>query len=114
MPASHRRLRAREKALLFDFVLLIDDSRARLLSTCRRCSLIEPPLLWQLPAIAAETLEAAAYKSAPCMERVLVCVDDEETHGVAELPTTLSFSPAPRPPPPSLHPNFNTPTHHHT
>jgi hypothetical protein len=29
MPASHRRLRAREKALLFDFVLLIDDSRAK-------------------------------------------------------------------------------------
>jgi hypothetical protein len=52
-------LRAREKALLFDFVLLIDDSRARLLSTCWRCSLIVPPLLWQLPAIAAETLEAA-------------------------------------------------------
>jgi hypothetical protein len=58
MPASHRRLRAREKALLFDFVLLIDDSRARLLSACRRCSLIVPLLLWQLPATAAEILEA--------------------------------------------------------
>jgi hypothetical protein len=75
MPASHRRLRAREKALLFDFVLLIDDSLARLLSACRRCSLIVPLLLRQLPATAAAILEAAAYQSTflySSMERVLV------------------------------------------
>jgi hypothetical protein len=77
MPASHRRSRARDKALLFDFVLLIDDSRARLLSACRRCSLIVPLLLWQLPAIAAEILEAAAYTTRALyssMERVLGCL----------------------------------------